>query len=162
MAIELVRIDDRLVHGQVVTTWSKHKQIEQIIVINDAVSNDSLQKSILKMSAPAGIKVKVFGIEKFINIMKTNTIKHRTLLLFTTSTDVLKVLEGDVKFDYLNVGGMRFNESRTRYTRAVSMTKKEVNDFHSIINKGVEVIIQMVPKDPPVTMKSVLEGSYNE
>ena len=56
MAIDFVRIDDRLVHGQVATTWIKKYEIEQVIVINDLLANDPVQKSVLEMTAPQGIR----------------------------------------------------------------------------------------------------------
>lgn len=54
MSIEFVRIDDRLVHGQVVTTWLKKYDIEQVIIVNDRISEDKTRQSILKISAPVG------------------------------------------------------------------------------------------------------------
>lgn len=56
MSIEFVRIDDRLVHGQVVTTWLKKYDIEQVIIVNDRISEDKTRQSILKISAPVGLK----------------------------------------------------------------------------------------------------------
>ena len=60
MAIEFTRIDDRLVHGQVVTTWLKKYDIEQVIIVSDAVALDKTRQSILKLSAPSGIKIVFF------------------------------------------------------------------------------------------------------
>lgn len=57
MSIEFVRIDDRLVHGQVVTTWLKKYDIEQVIIVNDRISEDKTRQSILKISAPVGLKL---------------------------------------------------------------------------------------------------------
>lgn len=63
--IVFCRIDDRLIHGQVVTTWVNVKNIESIIVVNDKVAGDKIQKNILAMAAPAGIKVHAFGVKQF-------------------------------------------------------------------------------------------------
>ena len=52
MPINLARIDDRLIHGQVITTWVKNHDIEQILIINDKVAGDSVQQSVITMSAP--------------------------------------------------------------------------------------------------------------
>ena len=68
MAIEFTRIDDRLVHGQVVTTWLKKYDIEQVIIVSDAVALDKTRQSILKLSAPSGIKIVFFDTEKFISV----------------------------------------------------------------------------------------------
>ena len=83
MPINVARIDDRLIHGQVITTWVKNYNIEQVLVINDKVANDKVQQSVLTMSAPPELKVLVFGVQQFIEILKKTLIKKRTMLLFT-------------------------------------------------------------------------------
>ena len=80
MAIELIRIDDRLIHGQVVTTWVKQKGIEQILIINDSITNDPVQKSVFDMMAPQDVIVKTFGVEQFAEIYQKTAIKRKTLL----------------------------------------------------------------------------------
>ena len=83
MAIEFVRIDDRLIHGQVATTWVKKYDIEQIIIVNDKVAGDKIQQSVLKMSAPPELKVAIFGVDKFTEVYNSNPIKRRTMLIYT-------------------------------------------------------------------------------
>lgn len=159
MAINLVRIDDRLIHGQVATTWVNVKNIEQILLVNDKLAADPVQQKIVTMTAPAGIKVLIFSVDKLISVMKTTEIKRRTMLILTTSLDVLRLLEGGVAFDHLNVGGMRLWEGRTRYTRALSCTPEEEEAFRKIVDLGVQVEVQMVPNDPAVDIKKVLPWS---
>ena len=69
MALKLVDIDDRLIHGQVATTWIPDYGIESAIIVSDAVANDPVQKSVAGLAAP-NIKVTVFGVEKFIDVLK--------------------------------------------------------------------------------------------
>ena len=69
------RIDDRLIHGQVVTTWVNIKKIEQIIVVNDKVAEDKIQKNILNMAAPQGVKVHTFGVENLQTSIKQRPLK---------------------------------------------------------------------------------------
>jgi len=156
VSIKLVRIDDRLIHGQVCSTWIGDYNIEQVLIINDKVSNDPVQKSVVGLAAPSGVRVLVFGVDQFIEVIKKNPIKKATLLLFTTSTDVLKVIKGGLEITKLNAGGMRYNETRKRLTKSISVTAEEENAFKEIINKGVEVFIQMVPKDDVIYMKDII------
>ena len=65
MAVEFCRIDDRLIHGQVVTTWLNVKQIEQVIIVDDKVAKDKIQSNVLKMSVPRNVKLHIFSTEKF-------------------------------------------------------------------------------------------------
>lgn len=155
MPINLVRIDDRLIHGQVATTWVNVKKVEQILLISDKLKADPMQQKIVTMTAPSGIKVLVFSVDKFIEVAKTTEIKKPTMLILTTSTDVLKLLEGGVKFDHLNVGGMRMQEGRERYTKALSVTPEEKEAFQKIQEMGVNIEVQMVPNDPVVKIDDI-------
>lgn len=156
MPINVARIDDRLIHGQVITTWVKNYDIEQVLVINNKVANDKVQQSVLTMSAPPGLKVLVFGVQEFIEILKKTTIKKRTMLLFTNSIDVDALVDGGLSLEKLNVGGMRMQDGRHQLSRAVSVTPEEEQAFRSLIAKNVVVEVQMVPKDPIVDLKTLL------
>ncbi|MCO6550350.1 MAG: PTS sugar transporter subunit IIB [Gilliamella sp.] len=157
MPINLTRIDDRLIHGQVITTWVKNYNIEQVLIINDKVAMDKVQQSVLTMSAPPELKVLVFGVQQFIDIIKKTPIKKRTMLLFTNSIDVNKLIEGGLEIEKLNVGGMRMQEGRHQLSRAVSVTHEEKQAFKHIIEKNVKVEIQMVPKDPIIELEPLLD-----
>lgn len=157
MGIKLVRIDDRLIHGQVATTWIKDYAIEQVLIINDKVANDPIQKSVVGLAVPPGVKVLVFGVNQFINILKKNEIKKTTMLLFTTSTDVLKVVEGGGDIKEINAGGMRFNSTRKRLTKAISVTPEEEQAFVKLMGKGIQVKVQMVPKDDSVNFSDLIK-----
>lgn len=156
MPINVARIDDRLIHGQVITTWVKNFDIEQVIIVNDKVANDTVQQSVLTMAAPPDLKVVVFGVDKFIEVLKKAEIKRRTMLLFTNSIDVNRLVESGLKLEKLNVGGMRMQEGRRNLSRAVAVTPDEEQAFRSLINNNVAVEIQMVPKDHIVELKTLL------
>ena len=149
MAIELVRIDDRLIHGQIATTWINNYSIEQVLIINDEILLDKMQQSVISMTAPANVKVKVFGVDAFIEVYKKNPIHRRTMLILTNSIDAYN-------FPVLNVGGMRFENDRIKIAKAVSVTTKEREAFEKLVEMGIDVQIQMVPRDELLNMKDVL------
>jgi fructose-specific PTS system IIB component len=157
MPINLVRIDDRLIHGQVVTTWIKNYNIEQILVINDKVAQDKVQQSVLTMSAPPEVKVLVFGVDKFIEVLKKTEIKKSTMLILTNSVDVNRLVQSGLSLEKLNVGGMRMQPGRTALSRAVSVTPEEEQAFRQLIAAGVKTEIQMVPKDQIVMLDTLLK-----
>ena len=159
MSIELVRIDDRFSHGQIATTWINDYNIEQVLIVDDNVVQDKMQQSVISMTAPANVKVKVFGVDSFIGIYKKNPIKRRTMIVLTNSIDAYRLLAGGVQIDYLNVGGMRFLDGRTKIARAVSVTPEEREAFKKIIEMGIDVRIQMIPRDEIVEMKNVIDNT---
>ena len=157
MAIDFVRIDDRLMHGQVATTWIKKYEIEQVIVINDLLANDPVQKSVLEMTAPQGIRILLFGVDKFTEVYKNNPIKRKTMLIYTNPEDVYRNLKAGVKIPYLNVGGMKHVLNKEKLTKAVAVDEKDKMDFKEIMNLGVNVEIQMIPADKVTNMKEFIK-----
>lgn len=86
MPLKLVDIDDRLIHGQVATTWIPDFGIESVIIVNDACANDPVQRSVAGLAVP-NIKVSVFTVEKFIDVLKKTTLKRsRSCFSATPST----------------------------------------------------------------------------
>lgn len=147
MAIKFVRIDDRLIHGQVVTTWVKQYDIEQVIIVNDEVAADQVQTTIMQLAAPPGVKVVLLTVDGFIKAYNAGPINKSTMVLFTNPTDVYKCIEGGVRITLLNVGGIKYVVGKTQITKAVSVDQADRNAFKKILERGIKVQIQMVPND---------------
>lgn len=147
MAIVFSRIDDRLLHGQVVTTWLKKHEIEQVIIVSEEVAQDTMRQMILKTVSPEGIKVVFFSSLKFIDVYNKVPIKRRTMLLFTNPKEVFECLEGGVKIEYLNVGNMSKTPDNEKITAGVAVSEIDREYFKKIIDLGYNVEIQMVPND---------------
>ena len=145
MPIVFSRIDDRLLHGQVVTTWVRLHEIEQVIVVCEEVAKDELRQSILRTVAPDGIKVVFFSPEKFIEVSKKTEIKRRTMLLFTNPKEVYDLVEGGVHIPFLNVGNMSKTPENEKITGGVAVTESDRDYFRKLLDKKVEIEIQMVP-----------------
>lgn len=156
MSVKFCRIDDRLIHGQVVTTWVNVHKIEQVIILNAAVEKDKIQSNVLKMSAPSNIKLHIFSPEKFLEVIKKNPITRNTMLLFSSPFDVEKLVDAGYEIPKLNVGGMRGNAERSQITKAVFVTPEERAVFKKLIAKGIDVEIQMVPNEAAVKMREVM------
>lgn len=158
MAVKLINIDDRLIHGQVATTWVKDNAIESIIIVSDAVAADPVQKTIAGLAVP-GIKVNIFGVEKFLDVLKKTEIKKVTMVLFTNPIDVLTCYERGFKVDYLNVSGMRFNENRTRLHKNMSVTPEERKAFETLIARGVPCFMQTTTRDEKYDIAELLKNA---
>ena len=157
MALKLVDIDDRLSHGQVATTWIPDYGIESAIIVSDAVANDPVQKSVAGLAAP-NIKVTVFGVEKFIDVLKKTQLKKATMVLFTNPIDALTLKKNGLDYNYLNVSGMRFNDQRTRLHKNMSVTKEEKEAFEELIGMGVECWMQTTTRDSKEPVAELLKN----
>ena len=110
MSIKFIRIDDRLIHGQVVTAWIKTYQAKKILIIDDIVAKDEFLKNVLKMVKPSGVDLIIKGTEHLnetIQAIEEN--KANAILLMKTPDTAKKVFESPVLLKELNVGGMGAN-----------------------------------------------------
>lgn len=133
MALKLVDIDDRLIHGQVATTWIPDFGIESAIIVSDKVANDPVQKSVAGLAAP-DIKVSVFGVEKFIEVLKKTELKKATMVLFTNPIDALKLHEN------------------------MSVTAEEKAAFEELIGLGVDCWMQTTTRDSKEPVSELLKN----
>ncbi|MDD7795716.1 mannose/fructose/sorbose PTS transporter subunit IIB [Clostridium sp. 'White wine YQ'] len=156
MKIVLARIDDRLIHGQVATVWSKVSDCEKIIVVSDEVAKDELRSTLLVQVAPPGIKAHVLSIEKAIRVYNNPKNDFKALLLFTNPTDVLRLVEGGVKIESVNIGGMSFKEGKRQVTGTISVNEQDENAFKELNKRGIELEIRVVASDSKVLLKDKL------
>ena len=107
MNITLARIDDRLIHGQVTTVWSKVANAQRIIICNDEVYNDEVRRTLLRQAAPPGMKVNVVNIEKAVAVYHNPQYRGTNRFLsFHSPTGCLSMVRQGVKIGILNIGGM--------------------------------------------------------
>ena len=157
MDIRLVRIDDRLIHGQVATVWSKITQCNRIIIVSDEVVKDELRKTMLKQVAPPGIKSHVISVKKMTEIYTDPRFdSFKALVLFTNPTEVLRVVQGGVDIKSVNIGGMSFQTGKTQITSAVSVNEDDIKAFKALHELGIELEIRKVAKDSKVDLMSKL------
>jgi len=147
MGIVFVRIDDRLIHGQVATTWVRNFVVEQIAVISDTLANDPIQTSVVKMAAPVGVNAVLLTKKDFIEAYKKG-FKKRTMLILTNPHDVLSIVEEGVTISSLNVGGMKFTNGKRKITESVFVTEKDIEAFNRLVGHGIKIAFQMVPSSP--------------
>ncbi len=160
MEISFVRIDDRLIHGQVATVWSKESGCNRIMACSDEVAADTLRKQLLLQVAPPGIKAYVVPIEKAIEAYKNPKYdSFKTLFLFTNPTDVLRMVEGGVDIKSINVRGMCYKSGKTQITGAVSVDENDIEAFKQLDKKGIELEVRQIAKDPKVKLMQKLKES---
>lgn len=158
MKIVLARIDDRLIHGQVATVWSKVTGCERIIVVDDGVAADQIRATLLKQVAPPGIKSSVVSVDKAIRVYNNPKYANdKCLLLFTGPEAVLKMIENGVDIKSVNVGGMSFKEGKRQISSAISVDDADVEAFKKIAAKGIEIECRKVDTDKKVNIMDILD-----
>lgn len=162
MVIALARIDDRLIHGQVATRWTKETRVKRIIVVSDEVAKDEVRSTLLKQVAPPGVTAHVVDVAKCIRVY--NNPKYageRVMLLFTNPTDVERLVEAGVDITSVNIGGMAFHEGKTQVTNAVSINQKDIDAFKYLNSKNIELEVRKVSSDSKVQMMDLIKKLKN-
>lgn len=157
MKIGLARIDDRLIHGQVATRWTKETDVSRIIVVSDEVAADHVRKTLLTQVAPPGVTAHVVDVAKAIRVW--NNPKYagdRVMLLFTNPTDVWRLVEAGVDIKSVNIGGMAFRQGKTQVNNAVSVDEKDIEAFKKLNERGIELEVRKVSSDSRLKMMDLI------
>ncbi|MGJ3281166.1 mannose/fructose/sorbose PTS transporter subunit IIB, partial [Klebsiella aerogenes] len=157
MVIGLARIDDRLIHGQVATRWTKETNVTRIIVVSDEVAADTVRKTLLTQVAPPGVTAHVVDVAKMIRVY--NNPKYageRVMLLFTNPTDVERIVEGGVKITSVNIGGMAFRQGKTQVNNAISVDATDIEAFKKLNARGIELEARKVSTDQKLKMMDLI------
>lgn len=158
LVIGLARIDDRLIHGQVATRWTKESRVSRIVVVNDDVAKDSVRSTMLKSVAPPGVTAHVVPVDKMIRVYNNpEYANERMMLLFTNPTDVVRLMEAGVEFKSINIGGMAYKDGKKMITSAVAVDDKDIEAFKVLDAKGIELDVRKVSNDSRQYMMDLLK-----
>ena len=148
MAIIGTRIDGRLIHGQVANLWTTKLNISRIMVIDDEVAQNDIEKSGLKLACPAGVKLSILSVEKAANNILAGKYDSQRLLIVARYPDrFLRLVEYGVPLKELNVGNMSQTPETKQVTRSINVVDKDIEAFEALDAKGVHLYAQMVPGD---------------
>ncbi|WP_313468763.1 PTS system mannose/fructose/N-acetylgalactosamine-transporter subunit IIB [Carnobacterium sp.] len=158
MSITAVRIDGRLIHGQVANLWTTKLDISRIMVVDDSVSNNAIEKSGLKLATPAGVKLSILPIEKAAaNILAGKYDSQRLLIIAKKPDRLLKLVELGVPIKEINVGNMSQTDGSKSVTRSINVIDEDIETFKKLDEKGVKLVSQMVPSDRAENFMSLLK-----
>ncbi|HQN05723.1 MAG TPA: PTS sugar transporter subunit IIB [Anaerolineaceae bacterium] len=143
----LVRIDDRLIHGQVVAVWCKHKNFKRIIILDDGVAKDSFMQQVLRLAAPPGIQVEAMEVEANIELLNALPNKESVMLLMKTPQTAKRLFDAGLQFSALNIGGMGMMQGRKNVYRNISMSDDEKSMLKELSDKGVKIALYILPND---------------
>lgn len=152
-----IRIDDRLIHGQVATMWTNELGATRIMVINDEVANNDMQKSLLRMAAPPNVSTSIITRETAVKNISSGKYKGQKVFIVVKSPlDILYLLKNGLDIKEINVGNMSAKSNTEVIKTTISVTKEEKEAFKELIERGVEVTAIMTPGAPKVYLKDSL------
>lgn len=144
--IKFIRIDHRLLHGQVVFSWSKSLQINRILVVNDEAANDEFKKMSLELSKPQGIKLNILTVENTLTkISKIEALSENIMMIFGNTKDVRQFCESYSNVKEINYGGIIKKEGSKQFSNAIFLTENEIEDAKVLKSMGIKQFMQQVP-----------------
>ncbi len=147
--IVFVRIDNRLIHGQVATQWNNTVGSNLILVANDEVAKNTMRQKLMNMAAPQGVATRYFSIQKTIDVIHKAAPRQHIFIVLETPQDALRLVEGGVPIKKLNIGNMHMSEGKRQVATTVAVDDDDVAAFRKLRELGVELQIQRVPSIPP-------------
>lgn len=161
MSFGLWRIDDRLIHGQVATRWTKETGVKRIIVVNDNVVKDKTRATMLKQAVPPGVTAHVVSVDKMMRVYNNPEYAgDKVMLLFTNPTDALELVRRGVPIKSINIGGMAYKEGRVMLDMSVSVDEKDIEAFRELDSRGIELEVRKVASDKKVPVLQLIAEKY--
>lgn len=158
--ILVARIDDRLIHGQVVTSWVKSYPITEILIVADDLAKNMLMQRIYKSVAPAGIEVKIMTNSGALSYLQQDSKKEENLLILVKTPEVFEYLvENGISLSKIVLGGMGLLPGREVLIRNVSANEAERESLKRLIASGIKIVYQMLPANKERDIEKLLVGN---
>jgi PTS system mannose-specific IIB component len=156
MTLKLVRVDDRLIHGQVVAIWLKALHAKRILIVDDRTARDEFLREVLMLAAPPGVPVEVLdlaaGTERAHELVSD---PEPVFVIMRSPITALRLREAGVDFPLLNVGGIGAGPGRKPLYRNISASPEELEAMRQLEAMGTRVELRIVENDRPVMFASV-------
>ncbi len=147
MNVTVFRIDDRLIHGQIVTAWLAYADAKTIICADDNAAKDDLQKMLLEMATPKGVALHIVSIDDAKKLLRDDTSDNKTLLLVRGTNEAASLCEALETIKSINIGNLNMKTGKTKILGNVWVDTKDVEGFKKLKNLGVASEVRAVPSD---------------
>ncbi len=152
-----VRIDDRLIHGQVTVGCASCLKLDRIALIDDKVSADRWECELCEAAIPPGMEVSILSVSEALGeFEKLRENDERVMLLFRSPKEILGLIDGGVKIDKVNVGGMHFEKGKRKLLPYLYVSEEDESDFRELIRRGVSFYCYNVPGNQEFNLEDIL------
>ncbi|MBO0459750.1 PTS sugar transporter subunit IIB [Enterococcus hulanensis] len=155
-----VRIDERLIHGQVATMWTNHLKANRIMVVDNEVVKNEMEKDVLKMAKPNSVKLSILTTKGASARIKDGQYDNQKVFLIVKNPETLvELVDSGVELVEVNVGNMSAKKGSKQVAKSIGVTPENIESFNYLNEKGVKLVAQMVPnEDKSSFMKLLKEG----
>ena len=159
MDIALVRVDNRLVHGQILEAWVPFIKASCIIIVNDHVASDFFRETVIRMAVPRDVEVIINSIEEFSrNFTYQEGRGKKAIVLFSEIADALKAFNLGFKFDKLNIGNVYNEVCLQQCSPSVLLGEGDMQAVKTLLDAGVDIDVRRVPREKPIDLRRVINS----
>ena len=160
MSLRLVRIDDRLIHGQVVAGWLRALDAQRIVIVDDATARDPFLSEVLTLAAPQGVPVEVYSVaDGAVRLIDLASNPEPVMVLARSPRTILALRQAGVPIQVVDLGGMGSGPGRRRLHRTISVSSDELRELRELEQLGTRVEVQIVADDRPIPFRSIDTGN---
>jgi PTS system mannose-specific IIB component len=159
MDFSLIRVDSRLVHGQIIETWLPFLKATRIVVVNDEVAGSFFRETVIRMAVPREVEVMIYGVDEFCSSEITRQNENvRTIVLFSGVNDVARAWAAGFRFKTLNIGNLYSENCTLQCSTSVCLADEDIDDIRFLLDFGVRMELRSVPSDRVVDFRDLLGG----
>jgi mannose/fructose/N-acetylgalactosamine-specific phosphotransferase system component IIB len=154
--IALVRVDNRLIHGQVVEAWLPHLKVHRVVVADDEAAHSPLIRAAMGLAVQPQVEVEIKPLQE-VDFAGLSADGVRTLLLLRNIQDVVAASGRGLRVQTLNLGNVHFEAGRRQVSPSVFLSRADLDRLKMLAAAGAEVEARAVPSDRPVTLADISE-----
>lgn len=152
------RIDDRLIHGQVIIGWCGQLPITRLVVIDEQIANNDWEKELLLMAAPPNLPAEILTVEEFVQKISSWTGEKEMILVLLKSPELIRELkDAGIDVKKVNVGGMHFRDDRREFLSYLYLSSDEIKLFEQLMEKGIYFECQDLPTTTAYNLKKIIQ-----
>ncbi len=158
----LARVDNRLVHGQMLEAWVPALGADTILVVDRALASQPLQRAIIEALSHPGLQVRLMEPMAAAEFLKAEGKRRKIIVLFSGISGAIEALDEGVSFGRLNLGNIHPREGSRPLTASVHLTREDVKQLSRLVARGVEVEARAVPGDRSPSVSAWLVSAETE
>lgn len=148
MSLVLTRIDNRLIHGQVLESWVPHVHADCIVVANDEIASAPLKRMMMESSVPSRMRVEIGTIDQIAALFASGELEScKTLLLFGNTSDALRAYRQGLHYRRLNLGNLHAGEGKARLSCTIFLDPGDLEALRQLEEAGVTITARCIPAD---------------
>ncbi len=158
--VKLIRVDDRLIHGQVITKWIRYTDATSVVAVDDETAKNPALKSIAAMAVPRSVKCAVCSLEEAVSVVEAMDGEKEKIMVIVRYVPVAcELVRSGLKPARVNIGNVAKKRDTSQevfeVTHTIFITRSDIESLLNIENAGIDIDFQLLPETPLYSWKNV-------